>query len=75
MALRWVSENIEWFGGDPNKVTLVGMSAGGASVHYHYLSKLSAGLFQGTQISKNVTFIRLNTSNPVFNTKLDHLID
>ncbi|XP_077272625.1 venom carboxylesterase-6-like isoform X2 [Temnothorax americanus] len=47
MALRWVSENIEWFGGDPEKVTLVGLSAGGASVHYHYLSQLSANLFKG----------------------------
>ncbi|XP_020285973.1 venom carboxylesterase-6-like [Pseudomyrmex gracilis] len=47
MALRWVSDNIEWFGGDPKKITLVGCSAGGASVHYHYLSQLSAGLFQG----------------------------
>lgn len=48
MALRWVSENIESFGGDSNKVTLVGLSAGGASVHYHYLSQMSAGLFRGT---------------------------
>ncbi|XP_077272626.1 venom carboxylesterase-6-like [Temnothorax americanus] len=47
MALRWVSQNIEWFGGDPKKVTLVGLSAGGASVHYHYLSQMSAGLFRG----------------------------
>ncbi|XP_011870237.1 PREDICTED: venom carboxylesterase-6-like isoform X2 [Vollenhovia emeryi] len=47
LALRWVSENIEWFGGDPQKVTLVGLSAGGASVHYHYLSQMSAGLFRG----------------------------
>nr|XP_033331231.1 venom carboxylesterase-6-like [Megalopta genalis] len=46
MALRWVSENIEWFNGDPNKLTIVGLSAGGASVHYHYLSPMSAGLFQ-----------------------------
>ena len=52
MALRWVSENIEWFGGDPKRVTLVGVSAGGASVHYHYLSPMSAGLFQaGLSIS------------------------
>ncbi|EFN71637.1 Esterase FE4 [Camponotus floridanus] len=47
MALRWVSENIEWFGGDPNRITLIGLSAGGASVHYHYLSPMSTGLFQG----------------------------
>jgi len=47
MALRWVSRNIEWFGGDPNRVTLFGISSGGASVHYHYLSQMSAGLFQG----------------------------
>ncbi|XP_025161106.1 venom carboxylesterase-6-like [Harpegnathos saltator] len=47
MALRWVSENIQRFGGDPKQVTLCGMSAGGASVHYHYLSRMSAGLFRG----------------------------
>ena len=47
MAIRWVSENIEWFGGNPEKITLVGLSAGGASVHYHYLSPMSVDLFQG----------------------------
>lgn len=47
MAIRWVSENIEKFGGDPKQITLVGLSAGGASVHYHYLSPMSAGLFKG----------------------------
>jgi bile salt-stimulated lipase len=46
MALRWVSENIEWFGGDPKTVTLVGLNAGSGNVHYHYLSSISAGLFQ-----------------------------
>ncbi|XP_063972094.1 venom carboxylesterase-6-like isoform X2 [Diachasmimorpha longicaudata] len=45
MALRWVSENIKYFGGNPKKITLAGLSAGGASVHYHYLSPLSRGLF------------------------------
>lgn len=47
LALRWVSENIEYFGGDSGKITLAGLSAGGASVHYHYLSPMSRGLFQG----------------------------
>jgi len=47
MALRWVSQNIESFGGDPKGITLIGHSAGGASVQYHYLSPLSVGLFRG----------------------------
>ncbi|CAH2238152.1 jg22080 [Pararge aegeria aegeria] len=45
MALKWVRDNIKMFGGNPDSVTLTGCSAGSASVHYHYLSPLSKGLF------------------------------
>ncbi|GAB6028032.1 Carboxylesterase 5A, variant 2 [Chamberlinius hualienensis] len=45
MALKWVQENIRHFNGDPNNVTIFGISAGGASVIYHVLSPLSKGLF------------------------------
>ncbi|CAN7980048.1 unnamed protein product, partial [Ixodes pacificus] len=45
-ALRWISKNIQFFGGDPNAVTLVGHSAGAISVGYHMISQLSKGLFQ-----------------------------
>lgn len=42
-ALKWIKRNIEYFGGNPEDVTISGMSAGGASVNYHMLSPLSRG--------------------------------
>ncbi|KAF5304035.1 hypothetical protein FQA39_LY01820 [Lamprigera yunnana] len=44
-ALKWVKDNIKYFGGNPNSVTIAGMSAGAVSVHYQYFSPLSKGLF------------------------------
>ncbi|XP_053212019.1 acetylcholinesterase-like isoform X2 [Panonychus citri] len=45
-ALRWIQENIGYFGGDPNQVTLFGQSAGAISVGLHYISPLSSDLFR-----------------------------
>ncbi|XP_066292861.1 pyrethroid hydrolase Ces2e-like [Branchiostoma lanceolatum] len=45
-AMVWVKENIRNFGGDPERVTIFGDSAGGVSISYHLLSPLSKGLFQ-----------------------------
>ncbi|KAH9639237.1 hypothetical protein HF086_014101 [Spodoptera exigua] len=47
MALKWVRDNIEAFGGDPARITIFGESAGAASVHLHMLSPASQGLFHG----------------------------
>ena len=40
LSLRWVKENIANFGGDPNRITIAGESAGAFSVHGHILSPL-----------------------------------
>ncbi|XP_074149549.1 liver carboxylesterase 1-like [Sminthopsis crassicaudata] len=44
-ALQWVQRNIVNFGGDPNSVTIFGVSAGGISVSALVLSPLTKNLF------------------------------
>jgi para-nitrobenzyl esterase len=46
LALRWVRDNIVFFGGDPLNVTIFGESAGGLSVFSQLASPSSASLFQ-----------------------------
>lgn len=46
-GLKWIKQNIAAFGGDPDKVTIFGESAGGIAVSMLCASPLAKGLFQG----------------------------
>ncbi|MFK8164067.1 MAG: carboxylesterase/lipase family protein [Lewinella sp.] len=65
LALEWVRDNIENFGGDPDNVTIFGQSGGGAKVN-NLMSMPSAkglfhkainqsGSFRGSMLTKDVT--------------------
>ncbi|XP_030558835.1 esterase B1 [Drosophila novamexicana] len=46
LALRWTQKYISHFNGDPKNVTLMGTSAGAASVHFMMCLPEACGLFQ-----------------------------
>lgn len=53
-ALQWVQQHIDAFGGNPDKVTVFGESAGGRNVAALLVSPLAKGLFKGAIIQSGV---------------------
>lgn len=53
-ALEWVRDNIDDFGGDPDRVTIFGESAGGAAVTQLMVSPAARGLFQAAIVQSGL---------------------
>lgn len=56
LALRWIKQNAKAFGGNQDRITLIGQSAGSYSVGVHLVSPRSKGLFRRAIMQSGSTF-------------------
>ena len=64
VAIEWVKNNISAFGGDSEKITIMGQSAGAMSVQHHSQSDLTKGLFRSAVMSSGVGMGSFMVSTP-----------
>ena len=68
-ALKWVHANIARFGGDPNRITLFGQSAGALDIGLLMVSPLSKGLFIRAIQQSGATMSNLSPTYPLAETE------
>lgn len=64
LAIEWVKANIANFGGDPNRITLFGNSAGGASIDYYSYAWVSDPIVNGFIAQSGVSTSFSNPAPP-----------
>ncbi|XP_076812123.1 crystal protein-like [Clavelina lepadiformis] len=68
LAMQWVQDNIEKFGGNKSMVTLFGQSAGAQSIMYHLMSPVSEPLFHRVIMESNPASFPYPTQEEAINT-------
>lgn len=63
-AMRWTQRNIAQFGGDPQKVFIVGQSAGANSVSQHLVREKSWSLFSSAGMESGAFYDGVQTATP-----------
>ena len=63
-AIKWVRDNISSFGGNPEKITLFGQSAGAMSVQLQCESPLTDGLFYAAVMSSGCGMTSMLSTTP-----------
>ena len=63
-AIQWVKNNIAAFGGDEDKITIMGQSAGAMSVQHLCHCDLAKGLFRSAVMSSGVALGSFMTGTP-----------
>ncbi|VDQ04456.1 unnamed protein product [Trichobilharzia regenti] len=66
LAITWVKENIAWFHGDPEKITIMGESAGAASVGLHLISPLTRERCKSYSLFSTIIIFLNNSRTQIF---------
>ncbi|XP_023241644.1 acetylcholinesterase-like [Centruroides sculpturatus] len=74
MALKWIHQNIEAFGGDKDTITICGGSVGATSVAHHLLSPLTKGLFKRAILQSGSNYHKFWAVDPEVNIRKTELI-
>ncbi|CAG2112674.1 unnamed protein product [Medioppia subpectinata] len=74
MAIQWVSDHIDRFGGDPELITVFGESAGSISAGVHLLSPNSSQLFKRAILQSGSPYHNIGGVSPHLALKQSRLI-